>query len=298
MTQDPADLNIPEQIQLSEIEASELAEELKKQLRQGGLEKTDHEQIVRMVAGLGDRRGMLRLTFAESLGTVGSTAVPYLCDAMRNHDSVTVRRAAAKTLTLIADPASLDDLMHALLNDPDPVVQGSAVGAMVAIGAEAVDGLLDVLINPESSEMQLGMASWGLSFVGSRAPDSLRKAARSEHAQIRMAAIAALGDQIQNLDDQDARQLLTEALNDQSAEVRAEATTLLGKLHDDEWAEPLLLPKLTDQDPDVRKNSALSLMKLGAVSSIPAIQQSQAEETNETVLAIFKLSINQLEKQL
>ena len=298
MTEDPSTLNNPEQIQLSEVEASELADELKKQLRQGGLENTDHDQIVRMVAGLGDRRGMLRLTFAESLGTVGSSAVPYLCEAMTSHDSVTVRRAAAKTLTLIADPTALDDLMHALLNDPDPVVQGSSVGAMVAIGAEAVDGLLDVLINPQSTEMQLGMASWGLSFVGARAPETLRQAARSEHAQIRMAAIAALGDQIQNLDDQDARQLLTEALNDASAEVRAEATTLLGKLHDAEWAEPLLVPKLRDEDPDVRKNSALSLMKLGAVNAIPAIQDSQSRESNDKVQAIFKLSILQLEKDL
>ena len=164
--------------------------------------------------------------------------------------------------------------------------------------AEAVDGLLDVLINPESTEMQLGMASWGLSFVGARAPDILRQAARSEHPQIRMAAIAALGDQIQNLDDQDARQLLTDSLNDPSAEVRAEATTLLGKLHDSEWGEPLLLPKLDDQDPDVRKNAALSLMKLGAIHAIPAIQALVDNENNETVLAIFKLSINQLQKDL
>ena len=298
MTQNPETLNNPEQIQLSESEALELADELKKQLSEGGLTDTNHDQIVRMVAGLGDRRGMLRLTFAESLGTVGSSAVPYLCDAMRNHDSVTVRRAAAKTLTLIADPKSLDDLMHALLNDPDPVVQGSSVGAMVAIGAEAVEGLLDVLIHPDSTEMQLGMASWGLSFVGARAPETLRHAARSEHPQIRMAAIAALGDQIQNLDDQDARQLLMDALNDPTAEVRAEATTLLGKLHDSEWAEPLLLPKLNDQDPDVRKNSALSLMKLGAVSAIPALQTVLNSEVNEKVHAIFKLSINQLEKDL
>ena len=296
MTQNPETLDNPEKIELSESEALELANELKKQLSEGGLTNTDQDQIERMVAGLGDRRGMLRLTFAESLGTVGSSALPYLCHAMRNHDSVTVRRAAAKTLTLIADPISLEDLMHALLNDPDPVVQGSAVGALVAIGAEAVNGLLDVLINPESTEMQLGMASWGLSFVGARAPETLRQAARSEHPQIRMAAIAALGDQIQNLNDQDARQLLTESLNDKSEGVRAEATTLLGKLHDNAWAEPLLLPKLNDDDPDVRKNAALSLMKLEAINAIPKIHALLAQETNETVLAVFKLSINQLER--
>ena len=42
--------------------------------------------------------------------------------------------------------------------------------------------------------MQLGLASWGLAFVGARAPEALREAARSEHPEIRTAAVAALGD--------------------------------------------------------------------------------------------------------
>ncbi len=89
-------------------------------------------------------------------------------------------------------------LQKALLQDPDPVVQGSA-GAMAAVGEEAIDGMLEILINPSSTAMQLGLASWGLAFVGARAPEALRKAATSEHAEIRCAAIAALGDQIQAL---------------------------------------------------------------------------------------------------
>ena len=67
--------NSAEPVQLSEEEAEQLAQELKLQLRQGERPAGNSQAIERMVAGLGDRR-LLRLTFAESLGTVGSAAVP------------------------------------------------------------------------------------------------------------------------------------------------------------------------------------------------------------------------------
>lgn len=288
--------NSSDQIQLSGEEAAQLAEGLKQQLRQGEIPAGDSDAIEKMVAGLGDKRGLLRLTFAESLGAIGSAAVPSLCIAMRRHENVTVRRAAAKTLTLINDVKALPDLLEALLEDPDPVVQGSAVGAMACIGAASVDGLLDVLINPKSSQMQIGLASWGLSFVGAKAPEALRKAACSEHAQVRTAAIAALGDQIQQLDDLDARELLQNALNDPEEEVRAEATTLLGKLHDTNWGAPLLLPMLSDQHPQVRKNAALSLMKLGDPQVISKLRTDLQNEQDSSVITIFNLAINQLSR--
>lgn len=280
--------------QLNQDEANQLAEELKLQLRNGEIPAGDSDSIERMVAGLGDPRGLMRLTFAESLGVVGKAAVPSLCRALSEHDSVTVRRAAAKTLTLIEDPRALPVLLQALLNDPDPVVQGSAVGAMAAVGEEAIDQFLQVLIHPESTAMQLGLASWGLAFVGARAPEALRKAATSEHPEIRCAAIAALGDQIQSLDDTEAKSLVEEGLSDQDRDVRAEAATLLGKLHNPGWAAPLLEPMLMDSEGQVRKNAALSLMKLQAKSSVGALEQRLNHEDQADVQAVLKLAINQL----
>ena len=296
VTDVPPSFNSAEPVQLSEEEAEQLAEELKLQLRQGERPAGDAQAIERMVAGLGDRRGLLRLTFAESLGTVGSAAVPALCTAMCDHENVTVRRAAAKTLTLISDQRALPFLLKALVNDADPVVQGSAVGAMAAIGSDAVDGLLNILVDPTSTPMQTGLASWGLSFVGARAPEALKEAARSPHARIRTAAIGALGDQIQNLGDQDARQLLTEALNDGDEEVRAEASTLMGKLNDSQWALPLLMPNLNDDSPLVRKNTALSLMKLEDPSAIQALERVYETEADDAVRPILRLAISQLEQ--
>ena len=282
--------------QLNEAEASELAKELKQQLRNGEVPAADGESIERMVAGLGDPRGLMRLTFAESLGVVGKAAVPSLCRALAEHESVTVRRAAAKTLTLIEDPRALPVLQKALLQDPDPVVQGSAVGAMAAVGEEAIDGMLEILINPSSTAMQLGLASWGLAFVGARAPEALRKAATSEHAEIRCAAIAALGDQIQALGDDAARELVENALTDAETDVRAEAATLLGKLHSPDWAVPRLEPLLSDPQGQVRKNAALSLMKLQAAGSIASLSQQLEREQQADVKAVLQLAINQLDQ--
>ena len=296
MTDVAPSFNSAEPVQLSEEEAEQLAQELKLQLRRGEQPAGDSTAIERMVAGLGDRRGLLRLTFAESLGSVGSAAVPALCTAMCEHENVTVRRAAAKTLTLISDRRALPSLLKALLNDADPVVQGSAVGAMAMIGADAVEGLLEILVDPSNTPMQTGLASWGLSFVGARAPEALKEAARSPHARIRTAAIAALGDQIQNLGDEDARQLLTDALKDEDEDVRAEASTLMGKLNDSQWALPLLLPNLNDGSALVRKNAALSLMKLEDPTAIKALESRCEQESDEGVKPILRLAVNQLEQ--
>ena len=283
-------------LQLNEAEANQLAEELKNQLRSGKVPNTNSSSIEKMVAGLGDKRGLMRLTFAESLGVVGKAAVPALCKALEEHENVTVRRAAAKTLTLIADPQALPTLLNALLNDPDPVVQGSAVGAMAAVGADAVDGLLAVLINPENSAMQLGLASWGLAFVGPRAPEALRHAAGSDHAEIRAAAISALGDQIQAHGDDAARHLVVSALSDHHMDVRAEATALMGKLHDPVWASPQLQPLLRDKAGQVRKNAALSLMKLEARDALPALNEQLSREEEPDVKAVLNVAISQLQR--
>ena len=222
--------------------------------------------------------------------------MPALCQAMQASKQVTVRRAAAKTLTLIADEQSIPDLLNSLLTDPDSVVQGSAMGALAAIGAPAVEAVFSILENPDSSEMQRGLANWALAFIGDKAPDSLRAAAISTNPDIRQAAIAALGSQIQSMGDEQARELLTNALNDPISNVRAEAATLLGKLQDSEWAAPLLIPKLNDEDSWVRKNSALSLMKLDAISAIQDLSQCAEQESDSVVKAVMTLAIKQIEK--
>lgn len=292
MLQDFTDISSISESQLTEEEALQLADELSGKLSEGEIPKSDAESLKRMVAGLGDARGALRLTFAKSLGAVGDEALPILCKALRQHQNVIVRRASAKTLNLIGNKDALPYLLEAFLKDDDPVVLGSSAGAMATIGPDAMDSLLGILKNPDCTPFQVGLINLALSFIGAKAPEALLKAADSDVAEVRVAAISALGDQIQKSDNLRAQNRVFQALEDVSADVRAEAVTLIGKSCDAEDVETLLLKKLSDEDTQVRKNTALSLMKLDALGAIEQLKMAEQKEDDPDVKAVLKVAIN------
>ena len=292
MLQNFTDISSISESQLTEEEALQLADELSAKLSEGEVPRSDAESLKRMVAGLGDARGALRLTFAKSLGAVGDEALPILCKALRQHQNVIVRRASAKTLNLIGNKDALPYLLEAFLKDDDPVVLGSSAGAMATIGPDAMDSLLGILKNPDCTPFQVGLINLALSFIGSKAPEALLEAADSDVAEVRVAAISALGDQIQKSDNLRAQNRVFQALEDVSADVRAEAVTLIGKSCDAEDVETLLLKKLSDEDTQVRKNTALSLMKLDALGAIEQLKMAEQKEDDPDVKAVLKVAIN------
>ena len=296
MLQDLTDISSISESQLTEEEALQLADELSAKLSEGELPRSDAESLERMVAGLGDARGALRLTFAKSLGAVGDEALPILCKSLRQHQNVIVRRASAKTLNLIGSKEALPYLLEAFLEDNDPVVLGSSAGAMATIGPDAMDSLLGILKNPDCTPFQVGLINLALSFIGAKAPEALLEAADSDVAEVRVAAISALGDQIQKSDDRRAQNRVFQALDDISADVRAEAVTLIGKSCDAEDVEDILVRKLTDQDTQVRKNTAMSLMKLEAFNAIESIEAAKLTEKDESVKAVFNVAVNILSR--
>jgi len=296
--QDFTDVSSISESQLTEEEALQLADELSGKLSEGEIPKSDAESLKRMVAGLGDARGALRLTFAKSLGAVGDEALPILCKALRQHQNVIVRRASAKTLNLIGNKDALPYLLEAFLEDDDPVVLGSSAGAMATIGPDAMDSLLGILKNPDCTPFQVGLINLALSFIGAKAPEALLKAADSDVAEVRVAAISALGDQIQKGDNLRAQNRVFQALEDVSADVRAEAVTLIGKSCDAEDVETLLLKKLSDEDTQVRKNTALSLMKLDAIGSIQQLKIAEQKEDDPDVKAVIRVAINILSAKI
>ena len=291
MPQNFNDLSSISDSELTEEEALQLAGELSIKLSGGEIPGSDADSLKRMVAGLGDQRGALRLTFAKSLGRVGDAALPILCNALRNHQNVVVRRASAKTLNLIGSKDALPFLLEAFLEDSDPVVLGSSAGAMATIGPEAMDSLLGILQNPDCTPFQVGLINLALSFIGSKAPQALLRAAESDVAEVRVAAISALGDQIQTLGDTDAQKKVFEALEDTSPDVRAEAVTLIGKSCDAEDVQELLIKRLADSDSQVRKNSAMALMKLEAKSTLNALSSAAQSESDKDVEAVINVAI-------
>ena len=291
MQQSPSDLSSISNSQLTEEEALQLADELTNKLMEGETPSSDQESIQKMVAGLGDTRGKLRLTFAKSLGAIGTEAIPILCTALRKHENVVVRRASAKTLNLIGSKTALPYLLEAFLEDDDPVVLGSSAGAMATIGPDALESLLGILVNPECTPFQVGLINLALTFIGAKAPEALLEACDSPYAEVRVAAISALGDQIQALQDNKAMNRLIKAVDDESSEVRAEAVTLIGKSCDAEDVQDLLIKKLSDTDPQVRKNTALSLMKLTAFQAIEGLTNAADTEEDSDVKKVIDVAI-------
>ena len=282
--------------QLTEQEAYELAEELKLKLEEQIIPSSDQESIKKMVAGLGDPRGALRLTFAQSLGSVGTAAIPILCDSLKNNPNVLIRRASAKTLNIIGSKVALPNLIEAFRTDDDPVVQGSSAGAMATIGEPAVESLLEILTDSQCSAFQVGLINLALSFAGSKAPNAFSQAAQSENPEIRIAALTALAEQVHSGTNDHAKGLLIRALNDDASEVRAEAATIAGKTLEPEEIIDELCRLLKDENSQVRINTALALMKTEALSSITNLQEALSLEHNDQVKPLIEVAINQLKK--
>jgi|TARA_B100000085_G_scaffold139660_1_gene127296 bilin biosynthesis protein len=281
---------------LTEQEAFELAEVLKKKLADQETPETDQASIQQMVRGLGDHRGALRLTFAQSLGNVGEMAIPYLCDALKNDPNVIIRRASAKTLNLIGSKKALPNLVEAFKTDQDPVVQGSSAGAMATIGAPAIDDLLKILVEPGCTAFQVGLINLALSFIGSKAPDAFDQATQSDNVEIRIAAITVLAEQIQAQTNKSAKSALIKALSDEASEVRAEAATMAGKTLEPEDASNQLCRMLQDESDQVRKNTSLALMKMEATDAIDQIKDAIKAERDEQVKSVMTVAVNVLEK--
>lgn len=287
----------PVQSALSHAEADALIVEVQTQQNTGTFDATDSQLIEQLVEGFNDTRGMKRLAFAEILGKVGKPATPALINGLRQHKNPTVRRACAKTMTLIADPSTIPTLVHSLLNDEDTVVQGSAVGALAVMGEAAAPVLLDIIASPAYPDSSKGLASWGLSFIGTAGAQHLYKAIDSDQAEVRSAVVGALTSLAQESDDQEALGMIISSLSDRSPMVRSEAAAALGKLSNPDMVT-YLTTVLPDRDSDVRKTAAMALMKIGDSQAIAPLKTALDTETDEALQPVFRLAISQLEQKV
>jgi bilin biosynthesis protein len=289
--------NIPTNTKpLSHVETDELLATIQEQLSEDTFDTSNLELIAQMVQCLGDTRGLVRLGFAEALGQVGKPAVELLIDALLHHSNVVVRRAAAKTLTLIADPRAIPDLVYALLNDDDTVVQGSAIGALAHTGETAVVPLLEILASPDSLESHKGHAAWALAFIGSKAEAQLYRAYNSDSREVRAAVVGAIAKVVEENREEKALNPIVSSLNDPAANVRSEAAAVLGNLKH-QPAIPKLTELLFHAEAETRKSAALSLMKIGDRNCILSLQTALDRESDPATKKAIALAISLLERQ-
>jgi bilin biosynthesis protein len=270
---------------------------IKPKLALDTFDTSDLVTLQQMVECLGDSRGLVRMEFAEALGKIGQPAIPFLVKALSHHNNEVVRRAAAKTLTLIADPVTIPPLLEAFLHDPDQVVRNSAIGALANIGSASVSPLLEILATAEADETIKGHAAWALAFVGATAPETIYQAYNSDVAEVRTAVVGAIAKFAEAQPEAKALKLLLQSLSDSSVNVRSEAAAALGNLAYTP-AIPQLVALLSRKEPENRKSAALALMKLGDRAALEPLQQALAQESDSSVKQVIQLAITQLNKQL
>ncbi|MGB3614925.1 MAG: HEAT repeat domain-containing protein [Elainellaceae cyanobacterium] len=271
-----------------------LVHQVNEQITLDAFEPED-DVLMRLIEGLGDPRGLVRLRFAETLGDIGEPATPFLMNALSSHRDVVVRRAAAKTLTLIADPDAVPTLLHAFLNDEDTVVRGSSAGALARTGEVAVPALLEIIASDQPEEIK-GHAAWALAFIGSEGAEHLYRALDDASLDVRCAVIGALGHVAQEQSDEKSCGLLVSALDDPEGLIRTEAAAALGQVNYPP-AVPRLILATQDADLDVRKAAINSLGKIGNSDALETLQPL-LQDDQEVVRVLAKLAIAQIERQV
>lgn len=281
---------------LSQSETDDLLAKVGIQLQENTFDIKDEVLLKQLVECLGDTRGMTRLRVAETLGKVGQPSTPFLESALSHHQNPVVRRAAAKTLTLIANPQTIPTLIHALLHDEDTVVKGSSVAALAKMGKASVPELLKILESNEHPDSTKGHAAWALTFIGAEAQEYLHQALSSDASEVRAAVIGAIAKVAHEKPEDGGFQILIKALDDKAEIVRCEAAAALGNLGY-QPALPKLIDLLNHPDWETRKSTTLALMKIRDRQALEPLRVAFAKESEVAVQKVINLAINQLEKQ-
>ena len=281
---------------MQQAATDELVQRVNEQIDLLSFDDADQDTLGQLVESFSDKRGMTRLRIAETLGQIGEPATPVLVEALANHPNEVVRRACAKTLTLIADPTAIPTLVNSFLNDSDTVVQGSSVGALARTGRPAAPELLKILEDPSHPETIKGHAAWALAFMGSEAKDLLLQALNAESEAVRAAVVGAIAKVAQEEANPENFDILINALDDQAENVRCEAAAVLGNLAH-QPALPKLLTLLDHPSSETRKSAILSIMKIGQPDTLEALQAAMTKETDDGLKPIFNLAISQIQKK-
>ena len=112
------------------------------------------ERIADLMDRLASDDGTVRGDSRESLVSLGESAVPQLCKALKNSGQKQVRWEAAKALDAISSPASIRALVKAL-EDNDPDVAWIAAEALAKFGKAAWPELFRALIKDGTKSVAL-----------------------------------------------------------------------------------------------------------------------------------------------
>ncbi|RKT06265.1 succinate dehydrogenase/fumarate reductase flavoprotein subunit [Streptomyces sp. 3211.6] len=174
------------------------------------------------VRALDDADTEVRVHAVRALVSVDALAE--LAAAAAGDGAREVRVAVAKGLAAVAgEGAGVRAALAPLLDDPDPLVRGAALGALAATGCPPAyaDTAAAALSDPAWQVRAGAAAALSAAGAGTAVPALAAALATDPDADVRKAAVLAL---LAHADSPEARKALAQAVTDPDADVRAYAT--------------------------------------------------------------------------
>ena len=261
----------------------------------------DDEVLGRLVEALADPREGVQERLAATFGEIGEEATGILVRGLREHPIAMARRGCGRSLAKIMDPFAVPGLILALVEDGDVRVKSAAASALVAIGPDAVSGLLEVVAGMGDTGVT-GHAAWALAHMDAGALPMLCGAIGSPIGAVRSAIVTAVGaivrgggdrcgdcgDQLSDWDG--AVDLLLKGLDDVEAMVRLEAVNAIAGIGLIA-AVSRVMALLEDEHEAVRRSAAIALGKLGDRRALGALERSAAGDEASSVRVLAALAI-------
>ncbi|MEL7353271.1 MAG: HEAT repeat domain-containing protein [Cyanobacteria bacterium P01_A01_bin.116] len=255
----------------------------------------DPESVPALIAALlKDGDISVKSAAAGALAKVGAPAFEALRDVLASDEaSESCKGHAAWALASMSSEVS--DRLYRLIGHPSASVRTAVIGAIAQhvqkqIAQKQLAQTQSASQQPGTEPVRLEVGTPHKGHLASTSNSSKASASNvaANKADTPQAARLPRSEKIQY-----ALTLLTEALNDQSSEVRIEAAATLARLNCQKAYQPLIAC-LKDPTAAVRKAAALALAKLGNPAAIGAISQLQ-RDAEESVRKVASLVIDQLE---
>lgn len=281
-----------------------------------------------LVEGIANHaESVVRRACCNALTNIGDPqAIPVLVKALLEDADTGVKSAAAGALSKVGAPA-FDALRAVLASDEaSESCKGHAAWAIATMSSEVSERLYRSMSDPSASvrtavigaiaqllQKQIAQQAQPQSTQPqSTQPQSTQPQSTQPHSRQAQPVHLQLGEPQQGHlkplalstalkasprpeKIQKALTILTEALNDQSSEVRIEAAASLARLNCQKAYQPLIAC-LRDPVASVRKAAALALAKLGNPNAIEAIAQLQ-RDSDSAVQRVAAMVVEQLEAQ-
>ena len=257
----------------------------------------DEEMLGRLVGALADPRDGVQERLAATFGEIGEAATGILVRGLREHPIAMARRGCGRSLAKIMDPFAVPGLILALVEDGDVRVKSAAASALVAIGPDAVSGLLDVVAGMGDTGVT-GHAAWALAHMDAGALPMLCGAIASPIGTVRSAIVTAVGAIVRGSGDRGDRfsdwggavNLLLKGLDDVEAIVRLEAVNAIAGIGLGS-AVLRVVELLGDEHEEVSRSAAIALGKLGDRRALEALERSRVSDEASSVRVLAALAI-------